>query len=85
METSYGEYVIQNLTETKEYLVSKITSENSGRNLLGLLPMFVLILLAVLRVSWTVYRTFGKLILLQISNNIIMTGSDNPFRRLQGF
>lgn len=58
MENQYEEYVIQNLTESKEESVR--LSSQSGRNLLGLVPMFLLILLVVLRISWTLYRNLGK-------------------------
>ncbi|KAM3958705.1 uncharacterized protein ACR2FA_007229 isoform 1-T1 [Aphomia sociella] len=34
------------------------TSRSSSRNILGLLPLFVLVCIVVLRVSWVLYRDF---------------------------
>lgn len=32
----------------------------TDKRLIGLLPMFILVLIIVLRISWTLYKSFGK-------------------------
>ncbi|CAH0598441.1 unnamed protein product [Chrysodeixis includens] len=46
----------QNFSETKD----EHTAYVADRRLIGLLPMFILVLIIVLRISWTLYKSFGQ-------------------------
>ncbi|XP_021194615.2 uncharacterized protein LOC110379324 isoform X3 [Helicoverpa armigera] len=46
---------VQNTADTKEEFVYV-----SDKRLIGLLPMFILVLIIVLRISWTLYKSFGQ-------------------------
>nr|XP_004933545.1 uncharacterized protein LOC101745983 isoform X4 [Bombyx mori] len=45
-----------NVNETQEVVAPSSTE----KQLLGLLPMFLLIIIVVLRISWTIYRSLGQ-------------------------
>ncbi|XP_047036632.1 uncharacterized protein LOC124642310 isoform X3 [Helicoverpa zea] len=46
---------VQNTADAKEEFVYV-----SDKRLIGLLPMFILVLIIVLRISWTLYKSFGQ-------------------------
>lgn len=46
----------------KDMTAEEFPSYVADKRLIGLLPMFILVLIIVLRISWTLYKSFGELI-----------------------
>lgn len=57
--------IVQKIINMTEAVVDvkeeRAETERDSRNLLGLFPVFLIMLMVVLRVSWTLYKSFGKL------------------------
>lgn len=54
----------RNITDNNNIVVEvEVKEETNGRNLLGLFPLFLIVLMVVLKVSWSLYKSFGKLLL----------------------